>query len=64
VLLVIPIPAIRELATAATIGVCVLLFTNLVLLPVLLSFTGVSRRPPRAALKRKSPGSVCAASGP
>jgi predicted RND superfamily exporter protein len=48
VLLVIPIPAIRELATAATIGVCVLLFTNLVLLPVLLSFTGVS---PKAAAR-------------
>jgi predicted RND superfamily exporter protein len=48
VLLVIPIPAIRELAIAATIGVCVLLFTNLVLLPVLLSFTGVS---PKAAAR-------------
>ncbi len=49
VLLLIPIPAIRELAIAATIGVCVLLFTNLVLLPVILSVTGVSKRPPSAA---------------
>ncbi|HQR19265.1 MAG TPA: MMPL family transporter [Burkholderiaceae bacterium] len=44
VLLVIPIPAIRELAISATIGVFVLLFTNLVLLPVLLSYTGVGAK--------------------
>ena len=48
VLLLIPIPAIRELAIAATIGVCVLLFTNLVLLPVILSITGVSTEGRRA----------------
>jgi len=44
VLAVIDIPVIRGLAVAASIGVAVLIFTNLVLLPVLLSFTGVSRR--------------------
>jgi uncharacterized protein len=43
VLLVIDIQAIRELAIAASLGVGVLIFTNLILLPVLLSFTGVSR---------------------
>ncbi|MFM2405712.1 MAG: hypothetical protein RL223_3592 [Pseudomonadota bacterium] len=42
VLLVIDIPVIRELAIAASIGVGVLVFTNLILLPVLLSHVGVS----------------------
>jgi predicted RND superfamily exporter protein len=42
VLLVIDIPAIRELAFAAASGVAVLIFTNLILLPILLSYTGVS----------------------
>jgi predicted RND superfamily exporter protein len=42
VLAVIDIPVIRGLAAAASIGVAVLIFTNLILLPVLLSFTGVS----------------------
>lgn len=42
VLLVIDIQVIRELAIAASIGVAVLIFTNLILLPVLLSYTGVS----------------------
>ncbi len=42
VLLVIDIQVIRELAIAASLGVGVLIFTNLILLPVLLSYTGVS----------------------
>jgi len=46
VLMVIDIPVIQELALTASIGVAVLIFTNLLLLPVLLSYTGVS---PRAA---------------
>jgi len=41
VLLVIDIEVIRELAVAASIGVAVLIFTNLILLPILLSYTGV-----------------------
>ena len=56
VLLLIPIPAIRELAIAATIGVCVLLFTNLVLLPVILSITGVSRKAAARSLKQEEQG--------
>ena len=44
VLLVIDIPVIRELAIAASIGVAVLIFTNLILLPILLSYIGVSER--------------------
>ncbi|PZQ14725.1 MAG: RND transporter [Rhodanobacter denitrificans] len=42
VLMVIRIPVIQDLALAASLGVAVLIFTNLVLLPVLLSYTGVS----------------------
>jgi predicted RND superfamily exporter protein len=42
VLIVIDIPVIRDLAMTASLGVAVLIFTNLILLPVLLSYTGVS----------------------
>ena len=42
VLMVIDIPVIKELAMTASIGVAVLIFTNLLLLPVLLSYAGVS----------------------
>ncbi|WP_284615095.1 efflux RND transporter permease subunit [Aquabacterium humicola] len=42
VLLVIDIQVIRELALAASIGVAALIFTNLILLPILLSYVGVS----------------------
>jgi predicted RND superfamily exporter protein len=45
VLMVIDIPVIRELAMAASLGVGVLIFTNLILLPVLLSYTGVNAEP-------------------
>ncbi|MGJ7512067.1 efflux RND transporter permease subunit [Variovorax sp. GT1P44] len=48
VLALIPIPVIRELAMTASIGVAVLIFTNLLLLPVLLSYVGVS---PQAAAR-------------
>ena len=44
VLLVIDIQVIRELAIAASLGVAVLIFTNLILLPILLSYAGVSER--------------------
>ena len=44
VLTLIDIPVIRELAQSSSIGVAVLVITNLILLPVLLSYTGVSRR--------------------
>jgi len=42
VLMVVDIPVIRTLALEASIGVAILIFTNLILLPVLLSYTGVS----------------------
>lgn len=41
-LMVIHIQVIRDLAFAASIGVAILIFTNLMLLPILLSYVGVS----------------------
>ena len=51
VLMLIDIPAIRDLALAASMGVAVLIFTNLLLLPVLLSYTGVSKKAAMHSLK-------------
>ncbi|WP_298378913.1 MMPL family transporter [Azospirillum sp.] len=51
VLLVIDIQVIRELAIAASLGVAVLIFTNLILLPILLSYTGVSAAAAARSLK-------------
>ncbi|MDD2126956.1 MMPL family transporter [Pseudomonas monteilii] len=49
VISVIDIPAIRDLALQATIGVAALIITNLVFIPVVLSFTGISARAARSA---------------
>lgn len=43
VLMIIKIPVIQDLAVTATMGVLALIFTNLILLPILLSYTGVSK---------------------
>ena len=51
VLLVINIQVIRELAIAASLGVAVLIFTNLILLPVLLSYTGVDAKAAQRSLR-------------
>lgn len=51
VLMVIEIRVIQELAIAASLGVAVLIFTNLILLPILLSFTGVSRAAAERSLR-------------
>ncbi len=59
VLLVIDVQVIRELAIAASIGVGVLIFTNLILLPILLSYTGVSS----AAAQRSLRAEVAEAGG-
>ncbi|MFJ9993803.1 RND family transporter [Pseudomonas putida] len=48
VLMLIDIKVIQDLALIASIGVAVLVFTNLILLPILLSYCGVS---PRAAVR-------------
>lgn len=60
VLLVIDITVIRELAIAASIGVAALIFTNLILLPILLSYAGVSANAAARSLSSESetaPGS-------
>jgi hypothetical protein len=51
VLLLIDIQVIRELAITASIGVGLLIFTNLILLPILLSYTGVSEQAARRSLR-------------
>jgi hypothetical protein len=51
VLMIIPIGVIQELALMASIGVAVLILTNLVLLPILLSYTGVSSKAAERSLK-------------
>ena len=53
-LLIIDIEVIRELAIAAAIGVAVLMFTNIVMLPVVISFIGIE---PRAVAHMKNPNS-------
>src|SRR5579864_807355 len=57
VLAVIDIPVIRNLAITASVGVAVLVVTNLVLLPVLLSFTGVSPVAVRRLMQRSEESS-------
>ncbi len=56
VLLIIDIRVIQELAMTASIGMAALIFTNLVLLPVLLSYTGVSARAAQRSLKAELAG--------
>ncbi|WP_372526654.1 efflux RND transporter permease subunit [Piscinibacter sp.] len=51
VLMVIDIPVIRELAFTTSIGVCILIFTKLLLVPVLLSYLGVSPNAARRSLR-------------
>src|SRR6478672_10257645 len=53
VLMVIDIPVIRDLAVTASIGVAVLIFTNLLLLPVLLSYAGVSAKAAERSLREE-----------
>jgi predicted RND superfamily exporter protein len=56
VLLVIDIQVIKELAVAASIGVAALIFTNLILLPILLSYTGVSHKAAARSLRAEAAG--------
>jgi predicted RND superfamily exporter protein len=56
VLLVVDIQVIRELAIAAAVGVAVLIFTNLILLPILLSYVGVSAAAARRSLRAEEAG--------
>jgi predicted RND superfamily exporter protein len=63
VLMLIDIPVIKDLALTASIGVAILIFTNLLLLPVLLSFVGVSTNAARRSLKEEKDWSAGAGAG-
>jgi predicted RND superfamily exporter protein len=54
VLMAIDIEVIKDLALTASLGVAVLIFTNLILLPVLLSYVGVSDAAAARALQAES----------
>lgn len=53
VLMLIDIPVIQDLAIAASIGVAVLIFTSLLMMPVALSYVGVSQRAAERALREE-----------
>jgi predicted RND superfamily exporter protein len=53
VLMFIDIPVIQDLAIAASIGVAVLIVTNLILLPILLSYLGVSPAAAQRSLREE-----------
>ncbi len=54
VLALIRIKVIQDLAIIASIGVAALIFTNLVLLPILLSYIGVGERAARRSLRAET----------
>ncbi|SDH32820.1 efflux RND transporter permease subunit [Pseudomonas panipatensis] len=54
VLMIIKIQVIQDLAMIASIGVAVLIVTNLILLPILLSYVGVSPSAARRSLKSEA----------
>jgi uncharacterized protein len=51
VLMLIRIQVIRDLAITASIGVVILIFTNLIVLPILLSYTGVNPNAAKRSLR-------------
>ncbi len=53
VLMTINIEAIRELAAIASVGVAILIFTNLIMLPILLSYTSVSKSAALRSVRRR-----------
>lgn len=61
-LLIIDIGVIRELAIGASIGVAVIVFTNLILLPVAISYVGISKKAIERSKKdatREHPSGAC-----
>ncbi|WP_414157048.1 efflux RND transporter permease subunit [Pseudomonas sp. BNK-15] len=54
ILMVIDIPVIRDLAITTSIGVCVLIFTQLIMVPVMLSYIGVSGAAARRSVRNES----------
>jgi predicted RND superfamily exporter protein len=61
VLGIIDVPIVRELAFTASVGAFVLVFTNLLLFPVLLSWTGVSAAAAARSLRSEAEGRESAA---
>ncbi|MBK7729611.1 MAG: MMPL family transporter [Gammaproteobacteria bacterium] len=55
VLMIIQIQVIQDLAITASIGVVVLIFTNLILIPVVLSYLGVTQHAAERAHVQQSP---------
>jgi len=64
VLTIIQIQIIRDLAMVASIGVATLIFTNLILLPVFLSFIGVSPAAARRSSQQDSDAKLAASRNP
>ena len=54
VLMMIKIKIIQDLVITASIGVAVLIFTNLMLLPILLSYTGVDKKAAEHSLREEA----------
>lgn len=54
VLMIVDIPVIRDLALTTSIGVSVLIFTKLILIPILLSYTGVGQHAAERSLREQS----------
>lgn len=53
-LMIIDIPVIKDLALLATLGVVVIIFTNLLLIPLVLSYTGVGKTAAERALQERT----------
>jgi predicted RND superfamily exporter protein len=64
VLMTIKIEAIRELALIASLGVAILIFTNLIMLPILLSYIGVDGSAARRSLRAETAGDAGGAAHP
>ena len=56
VLMIIDIPVIRNLALTTSLGVSVLIFSKLILIPVLLSYTGVDPKAAQRSLRELDKG--------
>lgn len=56
ILLMVDIASIRQLALTASLGVAILIFTNLILLPILLSYVGVSTAAAQRSIAGDSTG--------
>jgi uncharacterized protein len=58
VLMVIDVPVIRDLALTTSIGVAVLIFTKLLLVPILLSYLGVGKKATARFVEAEQSGST------